>query len=692
MKHFLFSFLLTLSLLPLLADNATAFKSSLSDSPEALKAAGWTVPAKGASSVDGALQIEATGGERNYLLYYVPVEKGATYGGSIKVKPMGVSRRSNFDRGATVFLGFADKTKGWVGGGEFPRGAYDQGDWQTVSIGMTQMIPENVAFIEVWVCLEGQGKALFKDLEVHKTDLTTNWKVDASVNPPVFSFDSPDFLFTARVPCVLRIAVSQDPTFPENASFAEMVHTKDKFTFPFSLKPGKWYAKGNGCSRGIYPTMPAEFTIGALPKDILYKVTPKFPNGVFKSKPELTFGFYPQLPQNVTASIKGEELAIAKKDGNDITFTVKKQLPKGTYDIIVKADGKESKHLLVNKNPAHKFSFRDDNMLLIDDEPFFPIGTYRDPSDDMKNFDGIHEAGFNVTHSYAFEDANPKEKEMISYLEDCRRNNVYAFMGIPRPFLKADNYLELQRRSAIMYDQPALLSVYLADEPELWINQYSMKNGADAVKAACPNVPRILLLCQPNETAPVIKFLGDGLSEIFWHDPYPIPNSPITDVKRTLEAMRRICKNKQSLWCVVQAFDWKQTSVPGLKFDEVEPKAGKIRCMTHLALAANVQGIIYYWLPRSRYDMRKDSPIQWAETVTCARELRTIYPFLIGRNAPQKDLKLPKGVDYWCRQANDGRFALGLINTTEKDVEFEVNVLSFKKKLKLRPYGVEVLK
>ncbi|MBP5641274.1 MAG: hypothetical protein J6X55_17490 [Victivallales bacterium] len=690
MKHLLLSLLLTLSLLPVLADQ-TVFQTSLSDTPEAMKAAGWTVPASGVTSVDDVLQIEATGGERNYLLYYVPVEKGAMYGGSIKVKPMGVERRNNFDRGATVFFGFADRTKGWVAGGEFPRGGYDTGDWQTVTIGMTQPIPDNVAFIEIWVCVEGQGKAQFKDIEVHKTDLTTNWKVDASVNPPVFSFDSPDFLFKARVPCVLRITVSQDPSFPENASFAEMVHTKDTFTFPFTLTPGKWYAKGNWCSRGTYPPMNAEFTLPALPQDITYKVTPKFANGTYREKPELTFGFYPQLPKTVSATINGNALTITKKTGNEITFTPTAPLPKGTYDIIITAEGKESTHILVNKNPAHKYAFRDDNMLLIDNEPFFPIGTYRDPSDDKTNFDGIHEAGFNVTHCYDFE-SKRDDSAIVKYLDDCRKNNVYAFMGISRNALKADDHLELQKTAAAMYDQPALLSIYLADEPELWINQHSMKNGADAVKAACPNVPRILLLCQPNETAPVIKFLGDGLSEIFWHDPYPIPNSPITDVKRTLEAMRRICKNKQSLWCVVQAFDWKQVSVRGMKYEDVEPKAGKIRCMTHLALAANVQGIIYYWLPSSRYDMRRDSPIQWAETVTCARELRTLYPFLIGRNAPQKDLKLPEGVDYWCRQASDGRYALGLINTTEKAIEFEVKALSFEQKINLRPYGVEVLK
>ena len=242
-----------------------------------------------------------------------------------------------------------------------------------------------------------------------------------------------------------------------------------------------------------------------------------------------------------------------------------------------------------------------------------------------------------------------------------------------------------------MYDHPGLLSFYLADEPEIWINRYSMKAGADAVGAACPHVPRILLLCTPEPKHEDISFLGNGLSEILWHDPYPVPRLPLISVKTTMETMREICHDQQSLWCVVQAFDWDQYEVKKKKPEDVEPKAGKIRCMTHLALCANVQGIIYYWLPKNRYDMRKDSPIQWAETIACGRELNSLYKYLIGRNAPQ-NIKLPKGVEYWCRRAEDGSYAVGLVNTTDKDVSFDVDVVGFQKHVTLPPWGVEVLK
>lgn len=673
-------------------NETTVFKASLKEDIATLRKAGWNIPS-GAIATGEALQIKAANGQRSQALFHFPVKEGVVYGGSLWVKPVDMELRNNSDRGATLFFGFLDKDRKWIAGGEFPRGPFGKdGAWQKITIGMTRAIPENVKFIEVWVALEGQGIAQYRDLEIHTVELNADWGVKADTNPPVFTFNYPEAIGKGdRVKSKLRIAVSQNPAFPEDATFAELVNTKEAFTFPHALKPGKWYAKANWVGRCIYPSMNAEFTAAPLPASPALKVTPVFDNGKFAEHPSLAFDFYPQLPETLAVSIDGKALVEKGRNGNIVSFTTKDALSKGTYDIILKANGKDYKFLLVNKNPAHTYSFRDDHMLILDGKPYFPIGTYRDPSDDRRVFDGIKEADFNMTHSYDFENDNVTAEDMSAYLADCSKNNLTAFMGVPRTYLKSCNTYALQKHCAAMYDQKGLASFYLADEPELWIDQYSMKIGADAVRSTCPGVPRIILLCTPNDKSPTVKFLANGLSEIFWYDPYPIPSSPITLVKDGMESMRRATGGKQALWCVIQAFDWRQYDVKKLKPEEVNPKAGQIRCMTHLALSADVQGIIYYWLPNARYDMRKHSPIQWAETKACAHELRDLYPFLIGRNAPQ-DIKLPEGVFYWCRKSEDGRYALGIINSTDKQVTVPVKTLAFDKTVTLGPWGVEVLR
>ena len=674
------------------AQEDSVFKTPLTEGVAALRDAGWSIPKEGVTETDGAIQITAANGKRQYMTFDLPVEKGVSYGGSIMVKSVDVRLRNNNDRGATFFFGMLTGDKKWVNGGEFPRGPFGEKDWQRVTIGMTRTMPDNVKYIQIWICIEGQGTALFKDLEVHKVSFDSQLTVHAEANPPTFEFLSPLKTTGGKIQPRLRILLSQNPDFPENETFAEMTTAAGRFTLPYALKPGRWFVKNHWCSLRIYPaSQPISFEIKDLPPNAPLKATPMFHSGVFSEKPDIAFSFYPQPPQTCSATINGQLLDVKSRNGNKIVFTPKEPLTKGTYDIVLTANGKTDTFVFINKNPAHQFTFRDDHMLCIDGKPFFPIGTYRDPSDNTTVFDGIHEAQFNVTHSYKFENDKVTDADMTRYLDDCQKNGVYAFMGIPRRHLHSEDHHALQKHCAAMYDHPSLLSFYLADEPEIWINRYSMKAGADAVGDACPHIPRILLLCTPEPKHDDIAFLGNGLSEILWHDPYPVPRAPIRSVKTTMETMREICHDRQSLWCVVQAFDWDQYAVKNKKPEDVEPKAGKIRCMTHLALSANVQGIIYYWLPKERYDMRRHSPIQWAETVACARELNDLYKYLIGRNAPQ-DITLPDGVDYWCRQAEDGGYAVGLVNTTDKEVSFDVDVVGFRKHVTLPPWGVEVLK
>lgn len=49
----------------------------------------------------------------------------------------------------------------------------------------------------------------------------------------------------------------------------------------------------------------------------------------------------------------------------------------------------------------------------------------------------------------------------------------------------------------------------------------------------------------------------------------------------------------QAIWSVIQVFDPERSAVRNKKVENVEPKAGKIRCMTHLAIAGGARGIIF---------------------------------------------------------------------------------------------------
>ena len=170
------------------AQEDSVFKTPLTEGVAALRDAGWSIPKEGVTETDGAIQITAADGKRQYMTFDLPVEKGVSYGGSIMVKSVDVRLRNNNDRGATFFFGMLTEDKKWVNGGEFPRGPFGEKDWQRVTIGMTRTMPDNVKYIQIWICIEGQGTALFKDLEVHKVSFDSQLTVHAEANPPTFEF------------------------------------------------------------------------------------------------------------------------------------------------------------------------------------------------------------------------------------------------------------------------------------------------------------------------------------------------------------------------------------------------------------------------------------------------------------------------------------------------------------------------
>ena len=666
------------------------FRDDLSGSLESLRAFGWKIPGAGVRSAAGSLEITASGGERRQVLLDVPVEVGKYYCGSVSVRTENVLPRDNFDRGATLFFGFLDGERKWVTGGEFPRGGMQTSDWQKVAISSTIAIPEQVRFIQVWLCVEGQGRAWFRDFEMSELKLETLLSIDATANPPTLHSPLPP-MQGVKDNLRRRILLSQDSSFPPSSTF-EFMTNAEVFTPPHALVPGVWHARNCWTHRrGDLPCRTDTFTVATLPAGYAVKVAKDFPNGVFAPRAELRIRFYPPLAEGtkVEVTIGDEPVEVLAQTPTAMGFRPGRDLAPGCHQVKVVLDGKTTELLYVNKNPAAKITFRDDLIMLIDDKPFFPVGTYRDPSDELHTFTGIKEAGFNLTHSYFFE-APRTPGEARAYLRDCVKNGVMAYIGIPRKWMQNEQFDAIEAFCGEVYDESGLVTWYLADEPEMWLNRFNFRASAEAVKSAGHGIPRTLLMCTSNPNSELNRFYGAGLSDIYWHDSYPVGRHPVVSMVKALENSRSLASPEQPLWAVIQAFDWRDKKVRELPPEEVEPKAGKIRCMTHLALATGVQGVVFYWLPKDRYDMRIHSPIQWAEVCSTAQELNALMPFLIGRNEKLPAGTLPEGVYYWLKRADDGRRALAIVNPEDKQVEVQMAAPGVSLTATLPPHGVKV--
>ncbi len=92
--------------------------------------------------------------------------------------------------------------------------------------------------------------------------------------------------------------------------------------------------------------------------------------------------------------------------------------------------------------------------------------------------------------------------------------------------------------------------------------------------------------------------------------------------------------------------------------------------------SCDVEGILWYWGPRSWYDIRKDTDGVWEGLVKAVRELKDLHPFLVQRPTERDVVKLHEPLRAWTCEA-DGRRVFALINPLPEVVAATMNLGSF---------------
>lgn len=627
-------------------------------------------------------------GKKTFIKRTIPCKYGKFYNAEVMIKTENVKPWNHNQRGATIFIGLLDSTGKWVTGGGFPRGLTKTSDWQRVVVPLVQIDNPSVKYLQIWLGIEGSGKAWFRDLNLCEVKLNQDFEINTANNPITFKFDIPQTLFhTAETAVTLELHKKDS-----GESFLFFINQND-FTLPHGLRPGIWEAVYTVSSyKSILFQTVRTFSLETLPLPEAYTAKACFPNGVYCSDPELEIQFYPMLPANsrIVLTCNGKNIPIFRRNHQAIYFHINQEgkLNSGTYPIHLTAGNRKYEFIYNNRAVKHTITFRDDKIMILDGKPFFPISTYRDPSDKLYTFTGVKEAGFNMTHSYVFEEKAPDVKMAQKYLAACHKNGVLSFLGISRKSLRNRDFKSIQTFCAALSGEDTAFLWYLIDEP-YWqkISPYYVREYYRTIKEIVPQIPVIQLHTPIKKGDPLLAFYGRE-GDIFWHDNYPVPGNALDEVRRDAMTATEVAPS-QAIWSVIQVFDPERSAVRNKKVENVEPKAGKIRCMTHLAIAGGARGIIFYWLPKLYYDLRIHAPIQWAEVCAVSKELNELMPFLTGRDV-NLQLVLPSAVKYWIKNAGS-KTALTLINSEEKTVSFDLMVFNERRKISLNAYEVQIL-
>ena len=228
-------------------------------------------------------------------------------------------------------------------------------------------------------------------------------------------------------------------------------------------------------------------------------------------------------------------------------------------------------------------TIRDDGVLLVAGQPFFPFGfalypRYEGGSFGAETLQAIAASGFNTLHA-------PIRDNYHDLMDDALRLNIHLLAEI-YPYELEDS--EISRIIAAVKDHPALLAYAIADDvddgnyytPErvTWVNQL--------VKQVDRQHPTYISGYRPDRIA---DFMASA--DIVAMQSYPIGKSKadlasIGHVNFALSQTQHAAQPfKRSIMANLQSFAWP---------DRRSPTPDEVRNMTYQALVNNVRGIIYY--------------------------------------------------------------------------------------------------
>jgi hypothetical protein len=668
-----------------LAAQKLVFKEDFESDINALEAKGWlfkkALDTEGINlisslPVSGNQSLEIRSKGVNYAYILIPVEPGKRYYGSVKMRCSNVRDRKltnpavQRNRGAVMFFQLSTKDKKHLNGGSFPRGLKGTGEtWVLHEVKETKPMPARVKYINLTIGVEGVGTAVFDDIAIYEMPE----KISIVSPAPDQEVKNEQLTLKWRPKLVSAVKLSRDPLFPVEKTFTLYdIKGDGEVKVDFDLSKGKWYWLVDA-RPAMNDLAKSSFVVENITSLNNARVSELWKNEFTSPQPELKFQVFPYQKKNkVKVEIDGKEAPL-KDFGNGVySFVPARKIVEKVYCVEITVNGKTSKFIYSTTKRKTKISFRKDNTMLIDGKPFFPIGAYRDPSDWLI-FTGVKEAGFNMSHSYYFEEKTAAVEKARKYLKEAEKNGVKIFMGISRKKIKTADEFWIKYFCASLKSSRALITWYLFDEPiDHRIPIFTLGMAMNSLRDVDPQTPiSVLFTASGIKNVENMELYRDlRLANIFWVDSYPVEKD-IFDAKqyyeRHLEAKK--AAGNRPFWAVVQGSDL--NVYPRAKTKKVKyPTALQSRVMAHSLLAAGADGLIWYWGPKTAYHIKNDAPHVWKGICETTREINKLAPYLVGDRTKIK-LSVPENIQYWSAK-NESKQIVSIINLSHKPVKAKI--------------------
>jgi hypothetical protein len=287
----------------------------------------------------------------------------------------------------------------------------------------------------------------------------------------------------------------------------------------------------------------------------------------------------------------------------------------------------------VLENPQRTACIDGHNRLILNGEPFFPLGMYWGGVK-AEELDIYAQSAFNCLMPYA-----ELTKDMLDLAEArglkiiASVKNSYFGTDASAPGIKSqdDELPYVKSYVEALRDHPALLAWYINDELPLDMLDH-LSAHRQWIEDLDPNHPAWVVLYQVDQ---IREYLPSY--DVIGTDPYPIPERPPATAGDYARKMSAALCGSRAMWQVPQVFNWANyRKTEAEKSKSRPPSLEEMRSMAWQSIAEGATGIVFY----SWFDLRRDpaTPFdeQWMKVKTVALEIKEMIPVLLSVESPPK--------------------------------------------------------
>ncbi len=381
---------------------------------------------------------------------------------------------------------------------------------------------------------------------------------------------------------------------------------------------------------------------------------------------------------NTVATIKPSVI-----DDTEVSFELDSSgLAEGAYELVCRARSQDGRFTGDAACPfrrsgageARRSYIDAHGRLIVDGEPFFPLGTY---------WGGVTAAHLEIYAKSAFNCVMPYGRPDRAQLDLAEKHDIKVIYSVkdyyhgtkwcPKHIESVDDERPaLAETVRLVGAHPAVIAWYINDELPLSMLD-RLTAHRDWMEELDPSRPTWVVLYQVGQVRSYLPTF-----DIIGTDPYPIPKKPASTA---LEYTRQTVSgafNCRAVWMVPQIFNWAAyRKTPEEKKQCRAPTLREMRSMAWQCIAGGANGLVFYsWMDLWRMDkttepggralVREPFEERWADVALMASEIGELIPVLLSVEEPPavSPVSCPDAVA-WRVYAKDGDLFLVTVNSAD---------------------------